>query len=95
MFPPLGNSDPDPERARMERPNPSGPGTGKLAAVLAFFFLAGGAMALVIWHTLSEFMAGKPVEGGVYLLAMAFIGVFVGFAWLLGRFIQTSFPSQP
>jgi hypothetical protein len=80
----------------MHPPPSSGPGTGKLAAVLAFFFVAGAAMALVIWHTLSEFLAGKPVEGGVYLLAMAFIGVFVGFAWLLGRFIHSSFPpSQP
>jgi len=66
-----------------------GPGAFRFAAVLAFFFVTGSAMALVIWHTLSDYLAGKPVPGGQYLLAMALIGVFVSFAWLMGRFIQS------
>lgn len=73
----------------------STPGTGQLTLVLALFFVSGGAMALVIWHTLSEFLAGKPVEGGQYLLAIALIGVFVGFAWLMARYIQNTLPPFP
>ncbi|TVP55772.1 MAG: hypothetical protein EA351_09915 [Gemmatimonadales bacterium] len=71
------------------------PGTGQLTLVLGFFFVSGAAMALVIWHTLSEFLAGQPVEGGQYLLAMALIGVFVGFAWLMARYIQLVIPPYP
>jgi hypothetical protein len=85
------------------QPDPSGapghtgdaaPGAGKLAAVLAFFFVAGGAMALVVWSALNEFTAGRSVTGGSYLLAMVFIGGFAGLAWILGRFIKNSFPSS-
>jgi uncharacterized membrane protein YjfL (UPF0719 family) len=72
----------------------SGPGTVRLTLVLAFFFVAGSAMTLVIWHTLSDFLAGQPVEGGRYLLALALAGVFVGFAWLLARYIQTILPLE-
>lgn len=70
----------------------STPGTGQLTLVLGFFFVSGAAMALVIWHTLSEFLAGQPVEGGQYLLAMALIGVFIGFAWLMARYILIVLP---
>jgi hypothetical protein len=73
----------------------SSPGTGRLAVVLAFFFVSGAAMALVIWHTLSDFLAGHPVEGGQYLIAMALIGVFVGFVWLMARYIQLVVPPYP
>ncbi len=72
-------------------PPPSTPGTGRLTAVLVFFFVSGSAMALVIWHTLSDFLAGHPVEGGRYLVAMALAGVFFGFAWLLARYLQNAF----
>jgi hypothetical protein len=72
-------------------PPPSTPGTAQLAGVLVFFFVTGAGMALVIWHTLSDFLAGQPVEGGRYLIAMALIGVFVGFAWLLARYLENAF----
>jgi fermentation-respiration switch protein FrsA (DUF1100 family) len=72
-------------------PPPSAPGTAQLAAVLSLFFVAGAGMALVIWHTLSDFLAGHPVEGGRYLLAMALIGLFGAFAWLLARYLQNAF----
>ena len=62
--------------------------TVALTVVLAGFFVAGSAMLFVIWHTLSDFLAGRSVEGGQYLLALALGGVFVGMAWLLARYIQ-------
>lgn len=68
------------------------PRTITLTLVLAAFFLAGSIMTLVIWHTLSDFLAGQPVEGGRYLLALALGGVFVGFAWLLARYVQGVLP---
>lgn len=68
--------------------------TGRLAAVLAVFFILGAAMALFIWQTLSDFLAGRPVDGGIYLLALAILGVFVGFVWLLARYILTVLPLQ-
>jgi hypothetical protein len=67
------------------------PGLFGLAAVLVFFFVTGAAMAFVIWMTLSDFLAGHPVEGGRYLLAMAMIGLFVAFAWFLARYLQSAF----
>ncbi len=67
------------------------PGILTLAAILVAFFVAGAAMALVIWITLSDFLAGHPVEGGRYLLAMALVGLFGALAWLLGRYLQTAF----
>lgn len=73
----------------------STPGSRWLALVLAFFFVSGAGMALVIWHTLSEFLAGKPVEGGEYLLAIALIGVFIALAWIMARYIQTVVPPHP
>jgi|GEM_PF-1914311 hypothetical protein len=76
----------------MARPQP--PGIFSLAAVLVFFFVTGAAMAFVIWMTLSDFLAGYPVEGGRYLLAMAMIGLFVAFAWFLARYLQRAFPSS-
>lgn len=66
--------------------------TARLAAVLAVFFILGAGMALFIWKTLSDFLAGRPVDGGVYLLALAMLGVFVGFAWLLARYLLDLFP---
>jgi hypothetical protein len=66
----------------------------RLAAVLAFFFVSGAAMLLFVWHTLSDFLAGKPVEGGRYLLALSLLGVFVGLAWLLALYLRSLFPSQ-
>jgi len=71
------------------------PGTASLTAVLAFFFVTGAAMSLVIWVTLSDFLAGHPVEGGRYLIAMALIGLFVAFAWLLARYLQNAFLTPP
>lgn len=62
--------------------------TPRLLAVLAAFFLVGSAMALFIWHTLSDFLAGRSVEGGAFLLALGLIGVFLGFAWLLGKTVR-------
>jgi len=73
----------------MARPQP--PGLLGLTAVLVFFFVTGAAMAFVIWMTLSDFLAGHPVEGGRYLLAMAMIGLFVAFAWFLARYLQSAF----
>lgn len=75
----------------MSRQSPS---TVQLLAVLAFFFVAGAGMTLVIWHTLSDFLAGLPVEGGRYLLALALVGLFIGFAWLLARYIETVLPPE-
>lgn len=69
----------------------SPPGILTLAAILLAFFVAGAAMALVIWITLSDFLAGHPVEGGRYLLAMALLGLFGALAWLLGRYLQSAF----
>jgi hypothetical protein len=63
----------------------------RLSVVLAFFLVVGAAMALFVWHTLSDFLAGLPVEGGPFLLAIAIAGVFVGFAWLLARYLQVTF----
>ncbi len=62
--------------------------TVKLTAVLAGFLGAGSLTTFVVWHTLSEFVAGRPVEGGQYLLALALLGVFAALAWLLGRYVQ-------
>lgn len=70
------------------------PSTAQLTVVLAFFFVVGGGLALFIWHTLSDFLAGQPVEGGRYLLALAMIGVFVGATWLLYRYLLSAFPPQ-
>jgi hypothetical protein len=75
-------------------PRTEHPGTASFTAVLVFFFVTGAAMALVIWHTLSDFLAGQPVAGGLYLVAMALIGLFVGFAWLLARYLQNAFMSN-
>lgn len=66
--------------------------TFRLAAILAFFFVTGAAMLLFVWHTLSDFLAGQPVEGGRYLLALALLGVFVGLAWLLALYLRSLFP---
>jgi len=65
---------------------------GGLAAVLAVFFVVGSVMTLFIWETLSEFLAGRPVDGGTYLLALAATGVFAGFAWLLARYLEITIP---
>jgi hypothetical protein len=73
----------------MARKSP--PGTAQLTAVLVLFFVAGAGMALVVWHTLSDFLAGQPVEGGLFLVAMALAGVFVALAWLLARYLQNAF----
>jgi hypothetical protein len=58
---------------------------------LGCFLVIGAAMALFVWHTLSDFLAGLPVEGGTFLLAIAIAGMFVGFAWLLARYLQVTF----
>jgi hypothetical protein len=68
--------------------------TARLAAVLGFFFVTGAAMLLFVWHTLSDFLAGRPVEGGRYLLALALLGVFVGLAWLLALYLKNLFPTS-
>ena len=70
----------------------SSPSVLGLGMVLAFFFITGSAMSLLIWGTLSDFMAGRPVEGGLFLLALAVLGVFVGFAWLMARYLQSRVP---
>lgn len=70
------------------------PSTVQLTTVLAFFFVVGGGLALFIWHTLSDFLAGQPVEGGRYLLALATIGIFIGVTWLLYRYILNAFPHE-
>jgi hypothetical protein len=67
---------------------------GRLTAVLAVFLVLGSAMALFIWHTLSDFLAGKPVEGGDFLLALAMTGVFAGLAWLMAHFLLKAFPPE-
>ncbi len=64
----------------------------RLGAVLLLFLLLGGGMALVIWHTLSDFLAGKPVEGGEFLLALALLGVFAGLLWIMARWVLKAFP---
>ncbi len=66
-------------------------GTGTLAIVLAAFFVTGAALALFVWHTLSDFLAGLPVDGGRFLLAIALAGVFAGVAWLLARYLESVF----
>jgi len=68
--------------------------SGRLAAVLAIFFILGSAMMLFIWSTLSDFLAGRPVEGGLYLLALAMTGVFIGLGWLLARYLETRIPPE-
>jgi len=68
----------------MPRSSPSVP---ELLVVLGAFFVVGAGLTLFIWHTLSDFLAGQPVDGGRYLLALATSGVFVGVAWLLSRYI--------
>lgn len=68
------------------------PASGRFIWILALFFVAGAGMALVVWHTLSDFLAGRPVEGGQYLLAMALAGLFIGLAWLLAHFLRSRFP---
>lgn len=62
--------------------------TGRLMAVLAAFFLAGTPLAFFVWHTLNDFLAGRPVEGGTYLVAMGLAGVFVAVVWLLARYLE-------
>lgn len=74
---------------------PKHPGTATLAAVLLAFFAAGAAMILVIWVTLSDFLAGHPVEGGRFLLAIALAGLFGALAWLLALYLQTTFLPAP
>lgn len=78
--------------ASSSTPNGSSFSALGFALVLAFFFVAGSAMSLLIWGTLSDFMAGRPVEGGLFLLALAVLGVFVGFAWLMARYLQSRLP---
>jgi hypothetical protein len=68
--------------------------TTRLALVLSAFFLAGAALAMVTWHTLSDFLAGLPVEGGRFLLALALAGAFAGMAWLLSRYLLSVFPLE-
>jgi hypothetical protein len=68
--------------------------TGQLALVLAVFFILGSAMTQFIWATLSDFLAGRSMEGGIFLLALAMLGVFAGFAWLLARYLQNRIPWQ-
>lgn len=68
--------------------------TLRLALTLGLFFVAGAAMLLFVWHTLSDFLAGKPVEGGRYLLALALLGVFAGLAWLLSLYITSLFEDR-
>ncbi|MEX2527483.1 MAG: hypothetical protein WEA09_07580 [Gemmatimonadota bacterium] len=67
----------------------------QVTLILVGFFLAGAALAMVTWHTLSDFLAGLPVAGGQYLLALALAGVFVGLAWLLARYLLSIFPLDP
>ena len=71
---------------------PSSNSFGRFTWILTLFFVAGAAMALVVWHTLSDFLAGRPVEGGRYLLAMALSGLFIGLAWLLAHYLRSRFP---
>jgi hypothetical protein len=68
------------------------PSTTQLTLVLTAFFVAGAGLAFFVWHTLSDFLAGQPVEGGRYLLALAMTGMFVGVAWLLARYVLNAFP---
>jgi hypothetical protein len=67
------------------------PSASELLAVLGAFFVLGAGLTLYIWHTLSDFLAGQPVDGGRYLLALATSGVFVGVTWLLARYIMSRF----
>lgn len=60
----------------------------KLVVVLAVFFVVGSTMALFVWHTLSDFLAGHSVEGGAFLLAIGLIAVFIGFSWILGKTVR-------
>lgn len=73
----------------------SGPGVLGLSLVLTLFLIAGAGMVLVIWHTLSDFIAGYAVDGGLYLLAMALSGLFAGLAWFLARYLQSILPTNP
>jgi hypothetical protein len=69
------------------------PGTAQLTVTLGLFFIVGAGLAFFVWHTLSDFLAGRPVEGGRYLLGLAMTGIFVGVAWLLYRYILNVFPT--
>lgn len=60
----------------------------KVVAVLAGFFVVGSTMTLFIWHTLSDFLAGRSVDGGAFLLAIALLAVFIGFTWALARTVR-------
>lgn len=77
---------------RSSASRPSKAVVARMTAILVAFFVAGAAMAFFIWSTLSEFLAGKPVEGGAYLIAMALIGVFIGLAWLMSLYIVSVVP---
>jgi len=72
----------------------SGPSVLGLSLVLTFFLVAGAGMVLVIWHTLSDFMAGYPVDGGRYLLAMALGALFAGLAWFLAHYLKSALPTH-
>jgi len=82
----------EPDQSKKSEGSQEPVSTGRLALVLAIFFLLGSWMTLFIWRTLSDFLAGRPVEGGIFLLALAMLGVFAGFAWLLARYLQTRIP---
>lgn len=82
----------EPDQSQKPDPSQEPVSTGRLALVLAIFFLLGSWMTLFIWRTLSDFLAGRQVEGGIFLLALAMLGVFAGFAWLLARYLQTRIP---
>lgn len=68
------------------------PSTFQLTTVLTLFFIVGAGLAFFVWHTLSDYLAGQPVEGGQYLLALAMTGMFVGVGWLLARYVLSVFP---
>lgn len=60
---------------------------GRLALRLALFAVAGAAGAVVLWHALNDLLAGRPLEGPAWLLALA--GVLVVLLIVaLGRFVK-------
>ena len=67
----------------------------RLLLILIAFVLAGSSMTLFIWETFSAFLAGKPVSGGAFLLALVLCGAFVGLSWLLARTIRSLVSGGP
>jgi len=54
--------------------------------VFVLFLLVGAPASLVIWHNVSELLAGRPHPGGL-LLSTALLAAFLVLARLLARYV--------